>query len=386
MPHAIVVCCDGTGNTFGRADTNVRRVFDALDDKRYFRYYDTGLGTDKGETTLGKLSKSLTNFGGAALAVGQHRKVLNAYRFLCRYYQPGAKIFMFGFSRGAWCIRRLAKMVAVVGLLPEGLDHLIPQAYNAYEAFKDLEEHEKRKIVESYGARKAEYDSFCALNTLRHAEFIFVGAWDTVRSAGGRRDPKNCAMHCSLHTQLVGRHALALDERRRAYEPELWDDDPRVKQRWFPGDHSDIGGGNLGRPASPSSDDALVQADTDLSYLSLLWMCREANRHGLEMNLAPISNHEAIVRANVWRRRKGVSDKSTRRVLSSNSGITAENSKRKFTDNQDISCDEPAFEARLAMMSNEDRDLYRATKCFDVWDRKKGSLSSDEAQSKERAR
>ena len=136
MPQAIVVCCDGTKNTFGRSDTNVRRVFDNLDHSKHVCYYDPGLGTDVGERTLGKLSESLANFGSAALAIGQHRKVLKAYRFLCRYYQPGVKIFLFGFSRGAWCVRRLAKMVAVVGLLPEELDHLIPQAYNAYEAFK----------------------------------------------------------------------------------------------------------------------------------------------------------------------------------------------------------------------------------------------------------
>ena len=187
-------------------------------------------------------------------------------------------------------------------------------------------------------------------------------------------------MHCSLRTQLVGRHALALDERRIAYEPELWDDDPRVRQRWFPGDQSDVGGGNLGRPASPATDAELVRTDTDLSYLSLLSICKEAYDFELDMDLEEIRKHEAVVRASVWQQRRGVSDLSNKRTLSSNSRIGDDKTLRRFTESRNISCDNRAFETRLAMMSDDDRRQYRKRRRFDLWDKMKCQPPDNDAR------
>lgn len=288
MKKTIVICCDGTLNTFGKSDTNVRRVFDSLDDDRYKRYYDPGLGTEKREKRLLKVSKLLSNIAGATVALGVTKKVLDAYTFLTQQYSNNTdKVFFFGFSRGAWTVRRLAKMVSVCGLPPRGNINLVPHAYAAYLDFKD---------------KCGDKEFFKSFNDLsRECNPTFVGAWDTVRAAGLKLDRIECKMADNIE---CGRHALSLDERRRAFEPELWIDDDRIKQRWFAGDHSDVGGGNN------------EAGDVDLSYLSLHWMVKEANDFGLgigQKKIESFRNKADNVRSNLWSKRKRVNDLSLKK-------------------------------------------------------------------------
>ena len=333
MGHPIVICCDGTKNTFGRPDTNVRRVFDALNDTPCHRYYDPGLGTDSKERWLDRISKPLSNIGASALALGQTRKVFEAYSFLSRHYVRGTKVYLFGFSRGAWCVRRLAKMVAVVGLPPPGCEHLIPQAYDAYERFKNNES--KDGSVDEF------CESFQALGHQRMVESIFIGVWDTVRSAGLKLKSKDCELFENGKTAIVGRHALALDEKRRAFEPELWDDDPRVKQMWFPGDHSDVGGGHD------------VRSDRDLSYLSLAWICDEANQSGLKFDIEPILEKALNVRSRLSLDGETVNDKSNLIPFSINRRpIMSGNSKRRISDEREIEID-PAVRSRVEKLRSK---------------------------------
>src|SRR5262245_14463535 len=118
MAKNIIVCSDGTGNTAikGRG-TNVFKIFEAVDlnSHRYdparepqVAIYDDGVGTESF-----KPLKLLGGIGGYGLS----RNVRQLYKELCRIYDPGDRIFLFGFSRGAFTVRTLAGLIAACGIL-----------------------------------------------------------------------------------------------------------------------------------------------------------------------------------------------------------------------------------------------------------------------------
>ena len=113
----IVLLSDGTGNSRGKVfRTNVWRVYEALDladpanleTPRQFAFYDDGVGNSS--------FKPLAVLGGA-LGFGLARNVRDLYGFLCRMYQPGDRIYAFGFSRGAFTIRVLVGLISNQGIV-----------------------------------------------------------------------------------------------------------------------------------------------------------------------------------------------------------------------------------------------------------------------------
>ena len=101
MGKSIILLSDGTGNSAAKlAKTNVWRTYQAIDLSRadQIALYDDGVGTSS--------VKVLALLGGV-FGWGLKRNVLHLYKFLCRNYQPGDRIFAFGFSRGAFTIRVL---------------------------------------------------------------------------------------------------------------------------------------------------------------------------------------------------------------------------------------------------------------------------------------
>ncbi len=112
MPKNIVLLSDGTGNSAAKLfKTNVWRIYDALDlryPQQQVAYYDDGVGTSS--------FRPLALLGGA-LGFGLKRNVLRLYRFLCEQYEPGDRIYAFGFSRGAFTIRVLVALIANQGIL-----------------------------------------------------------------------------------------------------------------------------------------------------------------------------------------------------------------------------------------------------------------------------
>src|SRR5512138_3487987 len=117
MPKNLVLFSDGTGNSARKLfKTNVWRVYQAVDladpqdpkQPRQFAFYDDGVGTSS--------FKPLAVLGGA-FGVGLARNIVDLYIFLCRMYEPGDRIFAFGFSRGAFTIRVLIGLVMTEGLL-----------------------------------------------------------------------------------------------------------------------------------------------------------------------------------------------------------------------------------------------------------------------------
>src|SRR6202051_613653 len=101
MPRSIVICCDGTDNEVATDSTNVLRLFRMLvRDDRQVAYYDGGVGTLADPAAISILRKGLSRWLDAAIGLRVRDNVIAAYRFLAQTYEPGDKIYLFGFSRG----------------------------------------------------------------------------------------------------------------------------------------------------------------------------------------------------------------------------------------------------------------------------------------------
>ena len=185
-------------------------------------------------------------------------KVAEAYKYLMDHYDPGAlgepgdRVFLFGYSRGAHTVRDLAGLLDTCGLLTQGSDNLIPYAINLYyrkEAGQD--ERVAYRFQNAFSRRCPVY---------------FIGVWDTVASVGWlwwRRYFRNDRLNSNVKYAY---QALAVDERRAHFRPSRWDEkqvssEQTVEQVWFPGYHGDLGG---------------KDADNHVSDAPLFWMLAAA--------------------------------------------------------------------------------------------------------------
>jgi uncharacterized protein (DUF2235 family) len=272
MPKRLIVCCDGTWNTADQAiagqpcPTNVTRLALSIAPKdstgvRQCVYYHSGVGTSRWD-----------RLRGGAFGVGLSRNVFDAYHFLIDNYEADDELHFFGFSRGAFTARSLAGLVRNSGILRRENADRIDEAWALYRSSAD-----KPSGVASTLFRQAySYDP----------RIHFIGVWDTVGALGvpalGPRWLRPIVTRLNhrweFHdTKLSTRvdaafHALAIDERRAAFAPTLWHQQPgadgqELKQVWFTGVHCDIGGG---------------YPDSSLSDITLLWMADRARKYGLE--------------------------------------------------------------------------------------------------------
>lgn len=238
-----------------------------------------------------------------------------------RYYGPGDRIYIFGFSRGAFTARFLARMVSEVGLLSMGNEELVPFAYQKYQEYaqgqytdcidgSDGERtgqraREHAKYLEQKQYLKNFKTTFC-----RHegdhkhdSEYDpqqeqcgikphFLGLFDTVSSVGTLDVPFTSTIKLS---QVGGtaehiRHAVAIDEHRVKFKVALLEQDTivgdvkeDVKEVWFPGNHGDVGGGwsaaNNADEEKPTEEERLTEKVKDDSYqlsdIALKWMIEE---------------------------------------------------------------------------------------------------------------
>ncbi|KPM35161.1 hypothetical protein AK830_g11416 [Neonectria ditissima] len=144
-PKKLVLCFDGTGNTFSgsNADTNVVKLLNKLDrnNPNQYHYYQTGIGTyDPNETSVnkswfGEMRSSISQTLDQGIGTTFDAHVIGGYRFLMRYYDSGDKIYMFGFSRGAFTAKFLARMINTVGLLCKGNEEMVPFAFRLYQRY-----------------------------------------------------------------------------------------------------------------------------------------------------------------------------------------------------------------------------------------------------------
>ena len=254
MAKRIVVCCDGTGNQYGVHNTNVVGIFEAIvRDEQQIGFYDPGVGTFD---PLGRvIGKRVGKILGDAFGWGLQKNIEDAYEYLMNHYETGDRLYLFGFSRGAFTVRSLAGMLHKCGLLQKGSKNLVPYASAMYNT------RDNDAIANGFK------DTFC-----QPCKPLFIGVWDTVASLGyffGRRF-FDATLH---HDTPYGYHAISIDEQRRKFLPRIWDEDKKVsgqtiEQVWFPGVHSDVGGSY---PERGLSDGALV------------WMLRHAEIAGLRL-------------------------------------------------------------------------------------------------------
>ncbi|KAJ7117550.1 hypothetical protein C8R44DRAFT_790986 [Mycena epipterygia] len=280
--HNLILSFDGTSNQYGNKNTNVIELYARIDKKdgSQLTYYNSGIGTYARPSwrSYKYWKQVIDNRIDLAIAWNFEKGVLAGYRWLCNHYRPGHKIFLFGFSRGAHQVRALAAMIAKVGLILPGNEEQIPFAY---ELYADLKAHSNKGSDEGKSAQFFK-NTFCREDVRIH----FLGAWDAVSSIGIVRG-KNLPGTDTFDDNNICffRHALSLDERRvkfipeyicgeKSYEemrPEGSLSEPRVKEVWFAGTHSDVGGGN-------EKNETLTNG-----AVPVLWMGHEALRAGLRL-------------------------------------------------------------------------------------------------------
>lgn len=254
MSKNIVICCDGTGNQFSKNNSNVVKLFSVLKktDKQ-IAYYSPGVGTLNDSDLWGlKIKQKLYTFTSLAFGRGIKRNVKEAYIYLMNNYQEGDKIFLFGFSRGAYTVRLLAAYIHMIGLLPKGCANLFPYGY---QFFKSVNFELAKDFKSTYS---------------RTVLIHFVGVWDTVSSYGTIGNLLKFPFTANNPSIQIVRHALALDERRTYFTQNLFTQKTNIKQVWFAGVHSDVGG-------------SYPEEESGLSKIPLKWMLVEAYDKGLEI-------------------------------------------------------------------------------------------------------
>jgi len=289
----LIVCADGTGNQGGYTpDSNVYETYKSVD-KRFagsvsddftcteqIVFYDNGVGTQKN-----KYIRALS--GG--LGFGFAQNVRDLYNFLARNYEPGDRIYFFGFSRGASTVRACSGFISKCGLINgKGmrngeLTDLVDDAFAAYVKHKTQPElaEQQRSSERSHGI----------------VPIHFLGVWDTVVALGfpSRTDVTGAVSdllnklfiyvekkldsvwpHKFYHYKLTENvqhayQALAIDDERTAFWPRVWSeqnrDEDSVEQVWFAGMHSNVGGG-YGR--------------SGMASVALYWMMLRAQKCGLK--------------------------------------------------------------------------------------------------------
>ena len=254
----IIVCCDGTWNDADSAGefTNVVRIARAIlpidgrggQETAQIVYYQSGVGTG---------ADLVQHVLGGSVGLGLSRNVRDGYGFIASNYCPGDEIFLFGFSRGAYTARSVAGLIGYAGLLQKGDMDEFALVWEGYRLKGQLD---RPDVLVHFPLRHKDVPIKC------------IGVWDTVGELGipGHLDEIFTQFY-QFHDTTLGPHvenafhALALDERRPDFAPTLWvqsadagaKGNQQLIQVWFPGVHSNIGGG---------------YEEHGLSDVSLAWM------------------------------------------------------------------------------------------------------------------
>ncbi|KAF9547409.1 hypothetical protein CPC08DRAFT_769448 [Agrocybe pediades] len=223
----LVVNLDGTGNQFGDKNTNVVELYSLLyKDKDQLSLYYSGIGTyaRPSWTSFNYYKQVIYHKIDLAIAWEFEKTIMGAYSWLSDNYQDGDRIFLIGFSRGAFQVRALSAMIDKVGLLHKGNTAQVPFAYELYA--DPLSGVEKVNAVgtsdrDDEKTRMSKADRFKSAFCHKDVKVHFVGAWDTVSSIGLVRKKKLLpgTIDGMKHVCFF-RHALALDERRVKFLPE----------------------------------------------------------------------------------------------------------------------------------------------------------------------
>jgi uncharacterized protein (DUF2235 family) len=276
MAKNVVLCCDGTANEFARNKTNVLKLFSMLvqDASRQVCYYHPGLGTMEPAGALTTISRVVTKTLGMAIGYGLANDIRDAYVYIMRTYNPGDRLYMFGFSRGAYTARAVASLLHMYGLIRPGNEALVPYAVRMMLGIQRGVS--AKQNVDEYFDLARQFQHTMSTECKPH----FVGVWDTVSSVGWLENPLHLPFVANNPDIQFGRHAIAIDERRAFFRTNVWRPvaDPAkagpqdLKQVWFAGVHCDVGGG-------------YAETESGLSKIALRWMAAEAEANGLLVDL-----------------------------------------------------------------------------------------------------
>jgi len=280
----LVVCCDGTWNNPGQEDngapapTNVFKIYNAIAEPgpgapvRQLKYYHPGVGGEGG---------FIDSIRGGAVGVGVSRHIVSAYHWIGSNYEVGDDIYLYGFSRGAFVARSLGGFLGRGLLDLRGLEPI--QSWNRVQRAYD----KGYRIREAKPADWAPSD-WRFFHPGEKTPIRFIGVWDTVGALGVPDDLEilnflDNKAKWEFHDTTLGlnvktaRHAMAIDEIRSSFSITRWSNakqsdgkeakHPDAQEIWFPGVHSNVGGG---------------YGSCDLSDGSLLWMIEESAATGLE--------------------------------------------------------------------------------------------------------
>lgn len=246
----LIIGCDGTWNdTDDSALTNVDKILRACITKNQVIHYEEGVGTAHWEALPGGI-----------YGKGLDRQILGAYRFLRKRFADADwkreenKVFIFGFSRGAYAARRLAGLINHCGVPASEED--IELAWQLYL---------KRDIASA--------DVLKERGSFFNIPVEMLGVWDTVKTTTDEDFNDNKLPDCVI----AGYHAIAIDEKRKFFPVLRWNKNVRVNQTWFAGVHSDVGGG---------------YEKCGLSDIALKWMIDHAYRHGLKFQASAVKKLE----------------------------------------------------------------------------------------------
>jgi uncharacterized protein (DUF2235 family) len=309
----IVICFDGTwNNADAQFPTNVVKTAKMVMPEdaggaAQVVFYDEGVGS--GEVPF---AASINSLLGGAFGVGLMNNIEQAYRFLTFNYAPGDKIFIFGFSRGAFSARSFGGLIRTCGVLHKEHVGLVKKAIALYqnrdrEAGADAAPCVQFRNEYSFAAYSGKVDAGSAqAPTGQHPLAIeYMGIWDTVGALGvptglflANYFNRKYEFHDLALSRMVksARHALSIDERRRTFVATPWtniDDLNRAAagtaaapsalpylQQWFPGDHASVGGGG--------DVNGLWQA-------ALVWVVEGAQACGLHVDQAALDDYRGDI-------------------------------------------------------------------------------------------
>ncbi|KAG6856117.1 hypothetical protein H0H87_007331 [Tephrocybe sp. NHM501043] len=280
--RTLVLCFDGTGDQFDEDNSNIVNFFSMLkkdDSKEQLVYYQAGIGTytipQIAKPTMAKVHKVMDAMVGLHL----NAHVMSGYEFLMQNYEAGDKICVFDTARA------LAGMLHKVGLLPKCNHQQVPFAYKMYSREDALGWRQSTAFKKAFSI---------------DVDIELLGVWETVGSVG--MIPKRLPFTTSNTHVKYFRHALALDEHRVRFKPNLWNRPtpeevelglkkghmPRPKPKsqttrdfekqfshggehltdieevWFSGCHCDVGGGAVRN-----------EVRNNLARIPLRWMVRQ---------------------------------------------------------------------------------------------------------------
>lgn len=292
----IAIFCDGTWARFdSTVRTHVARLADMCahtSDQKVFYFAGVGTGT-WWSTDLGRW---VSKVGGGMFGWGLNRNIRAAYLALCRTYQPGDKIMVFGYSRGAYTARSLVGMIRKCGILAEPSWRNLRRAFRLYRSSGAKNAPDEPHI---WAARRALSPKFATSpeDVIKRNDdsclvrVAYLAVWDTVGALGipesvfgrvARAWNRRYAFHDTILSRLVerARHVVALDERRVMYAPSLWSnldpsaDDPGLnhgdqsdqrlyQQKWFAGGHGLVGGSAGPEPLAAAALDWIAASAVD---------------------------------------------------------------------------------------------------------------------------